>query len=152
MPRDITVTKIGHLVYTDYMDNTVNIMKGKEIQRLIRLHQWKPVSVCCTPSSDLLLIMDGVDKKQTKIMRYSEYVESQSIQFNEKVSLSIHLVVILNSSPKTEVLIYVYQIVQLIQLWLSINLDLCDLFILTLLQQNNCLPRTASLQTPRVGS
>lgn len=86
MPRDITVTKSDDLVYTDYADHTVNIVKGEnvDVQELIRLQQWRPVSVCSTRFGDLLLIMDSLDKKQTKVLRYSDYKENQSIQFNEK--------------------------------------------------------------------
>uniref|UniRef100_K1QPG5 Tripartite motif-containing protein 2 n=1 Tax=Magallana gigas TaxID=29159 RepID=K1QPG5_MAGGI len=86
MPWDIAVTKSGDLVYTDYADHTVNIVKGKniDVQELIRLQQWKPVSVFFPSSGDLLLIMDSDDNKQTKVLRYSDYKENQSIQFNEK--------------------------------------------------------------------
>lgn len=36
-PQDIVVTKIGNLVYTDYNDGTVNIVKKTHIQTVIRL-------------------------------------------------------------------------------------------------------------------
>lgn len=86
MPRNITVTKSDDLVYTDYADHTVNIVKSEnvDVQELIRLQQWRPVSVCSTRFGDLLLMMDSLDKKQTKVLRYSDYKENQSIQFNEK--------------------------------------------------------------------
>lgn len=48
MPRDISVTKSGDLLYTDYVDKSVNIVNDKGIQEIIKLKRWKPCSVCCT--------------------------------------------------------------------------------------------------------
>lgn len=45
-PRDITMTKDGNLVYTDYKKGTVNMVKNSKIQVAISLQAWKPVSVC----------------------------------------------------------------------------------------------------------
>ncbi|XP_062588352.1 uncharacterized protein LOC134250031 [Saccostrea cucullata] len=62
IPYDMTVTKSGDLVYTDYNDGTVNIMKNVKIEEVIRLWDWIPRGVCSTSSGELLVIMRIVDK------------------------------------------------------------------------------------------
>ncbi|XP_052705432.1 uncharacterized protein LOC128181172 [Crassostrea angulata] len=83
-PRDIAVTKSGDLVYTDYHERTVNVVKNTQVETLISVGHWKPHGVCITSSDGLLVVMDNDDDKQTRVVRYSGSKKKQRIQYNDK--------------------------------------------------------------------
>nr|XP_034310780.1 E3 ubiquitin-protein ligase TRIM17-like [Crassostrea gigas]XP_034310781.1 E3 ubiquitin-protein ligase TRIM17-like [Crassostrea gigas] len=83
-PEDIAVTRSGDLVYTDKDNRTVNIIKNTQIQTVIRLQGCRPLSFCCTFSGDILVVVNGDNDKQTKVVRYFGSTEKQSIQYNDK--------------------------------------------------------------------
>ena len=85
-PHDIAVLRNGDLAYTDYHGRSINMVKkdGKHIHPSINLQGWMPRYLCKTYYGDFLVIVDSDDKKQTKIMRYFDSTEKQSIQWDDQ--------------------------------------------------------------------
>lgn len=82
-PTGIAVTNTGDLVYTDEDDKTINIVRNKKIEVLIKFHDWRPLNVCSTPFGNLLVLMGSDDYEQTKVVRYFGSTEKQCIQNDE---------------------------------------------------------------------
>ena len=83
-PWDIAVTRGGRLVFADYHNSSINLVRDTHIQRLITLRRWQPLYLCSASSGDLLVIMKSDDSKQTKVVRYSGSTEKQSIQWDDR--------------------------------------------------------------------
>jgi streptogramin lyase len=83
-PRDIAVTRDGDLVYTDYNNHSVNLVKKKKHRTLITVQGWYPDGVCCTVAGELLVTMYSNDYKQHKVVRYSGSTETQTIQYDDQ--------------------------------------------------------------------
>lgn len=65
----IAVIRFDVLVYVDYYDRSLNIVKvNRSINTLIRLQGWRP---CSTPSDGLLFFMADDSNTQLKVVRYS---------------------------------------------------------------------------------
>uniref|UniRef100_A0A8W8M8T9 B box-type domain-containing protein n=1 Tax=Magallana gigas TaxID=29159 RepID=A0A8W8M8T9_MAGGI len=82
--ENLTVTRSGDLVYADYEDYTVNIVKNEEIETVITLLGWKPRGVCSTSSGDILVVLEReIWQPPSKVVRYSGSIEKQIIQYND---------------------------------------------------------------------
>ncbi|XP_062578108.1 uncharacterized protein LOC134239999 [Saccostrea cucullata] len=82
VPRCFTVNKKGQLIYSDSVDRSINIVKGREIERLVRLGGWKPNSICSTTADEILVALKADDGDEAKVVRYSQSKMTQEIQFN----------------------------------------------------------------------
>ena len=89
-PLDIAVTRSEDLVYTDFEDSSIKLVRGNQTWTLITLRGgwflrgWRPRGVCSTSSGDLLVIMTSDDGKQTKLVRYTGCTEKHSIQWDDQ--------------------------------------------------------------------
>lgn len=83
-PNDIAVDSKRNLLYTDGETRTVNRIKNRQTEELIRLNSWTPNALCVTSTGDLLVTMFSANHSQSKGVRYSGYTEKQSIQFYDK--------------------------------------------------------------------
>jgi hypothetical protein len=81
-PGDTAVTRDGDLVYTNYSNKTVNLVKNKETRTVITVQGWGPLNVCYTASGDILVAISDV-RDHTKVVRYSGSTEKQIIQFGD---------------------------------------------------------------------
>ncbi|XP_062596800.1 E3 ubiquitin-protein ligase TRIM36-like [Saccostrea cucullata] len=82
-PTDIAVTKDGHLVYVDYKQKSVHIVRKEEMETVIKLKKWRPRNLCMSSSGDFLVAMHSNDFKQSKVVRYTDSMEKQTIQFDD---------------------------------------------------------------------
>eukprot|EP00105_Crassostrea_gigas_P045267 XP_019929415.1 PREDICTED: uncharacterized protein LOC105344735 [Crassostrea gigas] len=79
-PRDITVSKSGHLVYADFFDKTVKMVKNTQVLEVMRSQRWRPLRVNSTVSGDIMVTMLGGSKKRTKVVRYAYSKQRQTFQ------------------------------------------------------------------------
>ncbi|XP_062587337.1 uncharacterized protein LOC134248976 [Saccostrea cucullata] len=66
-PTDITLTKEGDLIYTDYKNRTLNIFRQGTIEVLVTTQEgWKPRGLCATRSGDVLVNLYNGSQNKTK--------------------------------------------------------------------------------------
>jgi hypothetical protein len=83
-PSGITVTRQEELVYSDYNNRTVNIVRHGRTETLITTPRgWWPGKLCCTKSGDILVCMYTTDKSENKIPRYQGHTVTQEIDRDE---------------------------------------------------------------------
>lgn len=75
------MTKYGQLIYCDN-GGTVNFLKNGQFEEVIKLIDWTPKNLCLTSSDDLLIMMYSHDFTHTRVVRYSNFKEVQTIQFD----------------------------------------------------------------------
>lgn len=83
-PSDIEVTRSGDLVYVDYSDLSINIVRNSQINEVIKLQGWRPCNVCSALYDDFLVFMDSETDRQSKIVRYCGNIPKQNISLNDE--------------------------------------------------------------------
>uniref|UniRef100_K1QSJ3 Tripartite motif-containing protein 3 n=1 Tax=Magallana gigas TaxID=29159 RepID=K1QSJ3_MAGGI len=83
-PIDIAVDSDGDLLYSEWETRTVNKVKKRQTEELIRLQGWRPYNLCVTSTGDLLVTMYIDDETQSKVVRYSGSTEKQTVQFDDE--------------------------------------------------------------------
>ncbi|XP_055999941.1 uncharacterized protein LOC125656567 [Ostrea edulis] len=80
-PTDIAVNKQGELIYSDYINRTVNIIRHNP---MITIPQgWHPMGLCCTRSDDILVSTKTTDNCHCKIVLYQGQSVIQEINQDE---------------------------------------------------------------------
>lgn len=88
-PFDLSLTHKGELIYSDYGDRSVNIMKKGKFEPLLKLQGWNPLGLCATDSGEILLCVDNRTEssqpksQKVKVVRYVNNSPTQEIQFDE---------------------------------------------------------------------
>jgi tripartite motif-containing protein 2/3 len=84
-PSGITVNRQGELIYSDYFNRTVNIVRHGKTETLITTPKgWHPQGLCCTRSGDILVTMFTTDDSHCKIVRYQGQRVTQEIDKDER--------------------------------------------------------------------
>lgn len=82
IPRCFTVSKDGHLMYSDTVDRSINAVNNGEVKCIAKLGGWKPQSICSTSSGELLVALKADDVNEAKVVRYCSSKVKQEIQFD----------------------------------------------------------------------
>lgn len=56
-------------------------LRNMQINSIIKMRRWKPLGVCNTSNDDLLVILESDAANETKVVRYSNYIDKQTIQY-----------------------------------------------------------------------
>ncbi|XP_062602488.1 uncharacterized protein LOC134264208 [Saccostrea cucullata] len=81
--NDLTLNHYGDISYTDSTSRTVNKVRNGHTEEVIKLQEWDSKQLCFTSYGDLLVTMFSAEKSQSKVVRYSDFLEKQTIQFDE---------------------------------------------------------------------
>nr|XP_022301607.1 uncharacterized protein LOC111109681 [Crassostrea virginica] len=83
-PRDIAVDRERDLLYSDFRTRTVNKVKNGQTKEIITLQGLRPKNLCVTSSGDLLITVYSDDETLSKVIRYSDSIAKQMIQFGDE--------------------------------------------------------------------
>ncbi|XP_062574236.1 tripartite motif-containing protein 2-like isoform X2 [Saccostrea cucullata] len=82
-PSDISVSKEGHLLYTDAAHMVINDVHQTTAQ-LTAPQGWEPVGLCFTQSGDVLVTICTHDEEHYKIVRYEGQTIKQEIEKDDR--------------------------------------------------------------------
>ncbi|XP_062586295.1 uncharacterized protein LOC134247901 [Saccostrea cucullata] len=81
--KDITVTRTGELIYCNRSSKILKITRNK-MDLKININDWVILNVCTTVCDELLVMMVNASKTQSKVVRFANSKEKQSIQFDDE--------------------------------------------------------------------
>jgi hypothetical protein len=82
-PTDVAVTQDGDLVFINYSNKTVKLVRNRIIHASITLKGWGPQNVFSASSGDLLVSAISDDLGQSKVTRFSGTTEKYSIKYDD---------------------------------------------------------------------
>lgn len=62
----------------------MNKVSDGQTEEVIRLEGWTPLNLCVSSSDDFLVVFINNKETHSKLVRYSETSEKQTIQFDEE--------------------------------------------------------------------
>lgn len=86
-PSDVCVTEQGDLLYSDWNDNSVNLVNGGKVKKLLTLERWKPSGICVSSNGELLVCMQSLDEYESKVVRVSKSTVVQEVQYDNNDEL-----------------------------------------------------------------
>ncbi|XP_048750343.2 uncharacterized protein LOC125662206 [Ostrea edulis] len=83
-PTCLSIDHQGCLVFSTTDDTKIRVYKEGHVETLLNITSWRPRGICHTRNGDMLVSLRSKGKKQSKVVRYSDTTETQSIQYDKK--------------------------------------------------------------------
>ncbi|XP_061176047.1 E3 ubiquitin-protein ligase arc-1-like [Saccostrea echinata] len=82
--KDIAVTTTGELILCNRSANILKLTRNNKMDPMIKINGWIILNICITVRNELLAMMVNANKTQSKVVRFADSKEKQSIQFDHE--------------------------------------------------------------------